>query len=99
MEYMFSLIKENYSRGDFEGNGTTLLQSDDLVDVLLEMKKYVDLEDESIINCQVDCDNKKSYDCYYIDTYEVDEDGDAVGCSETLIQRFIESKYWNGKRL
>lgn len=99
MKTVYTLLKENYSSGDFEGNGTTLLQSDDLVDVLLEMKKYVDLENESIINFQTDCDNKKSYDCYYIDTYEVDGDDNVVGCSETLVQRFVESKYWNGKRL
>lgn len=32
MKTVYTLVKENYSRGDFEGNGTTLLQSDNLED-------------------------------------------------------------------
>ena len=91
---MFSLIKENYSRGDFEGNGTALLQSDNLEDCQATLDSF--LKNENVVDYPSDA---KSYDCYYIDTYEVDEDGDIVGCSETLVQRFVESKYWNGKRL
>lgn len=94
MKKMFSLIKENYSRGDFEGNGTTLLQSDNLADCQAYLDNLV--RNENVVDHPSD---NTSYDCYYIDTYEVDEDGDLVGCSETLVQRFIESKYWNGKRL
>ena len=94
MKTVYTLIKENYSRGDFEGNGTTLLQSDNLDDCQAYLDNLV--RNENVIDCPSD---DKSYDCYYIDTYEVDEDGDIVGCSETLVQMFVESKYWNGKRL
>ena len=94
MEYMFSLIKENYSRGDFEGNGNTLLQSDNLEDCQATLDNL--LRNENVVDCPSD---DTSYDCYYIDTYEVDEDGYPVGCADTLVQIFVESKYRNGKRL
>ena len=94
MKTVYTLVKENYSRGDFEGNGTTLLQSDNLEDCQATLDNL--LRNENVVDYPSD---DTSYDCYYIDTYEVDEDGDVVGCCETLVQRFVESKYWNGKRL
>lgn len=94
MKTVYTLVKENYSRGDFEGNGTTLLQSDNLEDCQATLDNL--LRNENVVDCPSD---DTSYDCYYIDTYEFDEDGNVVGCSETLLQRFVESKYWNGKRL
>lgn len=94
MKTIYTLVKENYIRGDFEGNGTTLLQSDNLEDCQATLDNL--LRNENVVDCPSD---DTSYDCYYIDAYEVDEDGDVVGWSETSIQIFVESKYWNGKRL
>lgn len=94
MKTVYTLVKENYSRGNFEGNGTTLLQSDSLEDCQATLDNLVG--NENVVDYPSD---NASYDCYCIDIYVVDENDDVVGCSETLVQKFVESKYWNGKRL
>lgn len=91
MKTIYEITKQTIKRCNYEfreyANGEVIFKSESLD----EAKTYFNnIKGKNVIGGRYDCKNYIEYYEYTLDENEVDEDGDYIGCAETIASKLVE---------